>query len=219
MTDERGIRRNPDGSLDIDYHRKRVRRLRRLARKDLLRNLQRSCGIAWAALRRWRPTPVPGEALAAGGFRSAALALALSLGGPVLAQPASPAAPTAPGPHGAHGIPAAAEAFRATVILETPLLGTEQRIYRLYTIDLGPGSATPRHMHPGDEIAFVTEGAVVLEMGGEQPRTFGAGQTFHPRPMTPHVVRNASSTAPARLTVSSITEAGKSSTILVPATN
>jgi hypothetical protein len=37
--------------------------------------------------------------------------------------------------------------------------------------------------------------------------------------MTPHVARNASTTAPARLTVSSITEAGKPSTVLVPLTN
>jgi quercetin dioxygenase-like cupin family protein len=145
------------------------------------------------------------------------LACALAAAGPTLAQQAPPAAPN---PHGAHGIPAAATAtFRANVLLETPLLGTERRIYRLYTIDFGPGGATLRHMHPGDEIALVTEGAVVLEMQGEEPRTFHVGQTFHPRPMTPHIARNASATAPARVTVSSITEAGKPSTILVPLTN
>jgi quercetin dioxygenase-like cupin family protein len=120
--------------------------------------------------------------------------------------------------HGGHqsGIPAPMPGFRATVILETPLLGTEARIYRLYTIELGPDGATPRHMHPGDEIALVTEGAVTLEMDGEAPRTYQAGQTFHPRPMTPHVARNASATQPARLTVTSITEAGRPSTVLVP---
>jgi len=143
------------------------------------------------------------------------LACALGFAGPALAQQA----PAAPGPHGGHGIPAAAATFRATVLLETPLLGTERRIYRLYTINFGPGEATPRHMHPGDEIALVTEGAVTLEMQGEEPRTFQIGQTFHPRPMTPHIARNASTTAPARVTVSSITEAGKPSTILVPLTN
>lgn len=173
----------------------------------------------WTALTRLGHLPVQGGTLSLRGHGIVALALALCVGGPVLGQAPSPGAPTGSSPHGAHGIPAGAEAFRANVILETPLLGTEQRIYRLYTIDLGPGGATPRHMHPGDEIALVAEGAVVLEMQGEQPRTFQAGQTFHPRPMTPHVARNASSTAPARLTVSSITEAGKPSTILVPATN
>ena len=75
---------------------------------------------------------------------------------------------------------------------------------------------TPRHMHPGDEIAQVIEGSVTLEMEGDQPRTFQAGQTFHPRPMTPHIARNASASAPARLIVSSITEAGKPSTIMLP---
>ena len=132
--------------------------------------------------------------------------LAIALAGPALAQHAP----------SAHGIPAPSQGFRANVLLETPLLGTEQRIYRLYTVDLAPGGATPRHMHPGDEIALVTEGTVTLEMEGEQPRTIQAGQTLHPPPMRPHVARNASTTAPARLIVSSITEAGKPSTILVP---
>lgn len=151
------------------------------------------------------------------------LAWALGLAGTAALAQQTPTAPHS-GPHAgapqaAHGTPAAGAAFRATVLHETPLLGTEGRIYRLYTIDLGPGGATPRHMHPGDEIALVTEGAVTLEMEGEAPRTFQAGQTFHPRPMTPHVARNASATAPARLVVSSVTEAGKPSTVLVPVTN
>jgi quercetin dioxygenase-like cupin family protein len=137
----------------------------------------------------------------------------------VMATAMDTAATPALAQHMGHGIPQATESFRATVLLETPLLGTQQRIYRLYTIDLGPGGATPRHMHPGDEIALVMEGSVTLEMEGEAPRVFQAGQTFHPRPMTPHVARNASATAPARLTVSSITEAGRPSTILVPVTN
>lgn len=146
------------------------------------------------------------------------LASALSLSGPVvLAQQVPPAAAPHGGGQAAHGAPAAATAaFRANVLHETPLLGTERRIYRLYTIDLGPSGATPRHMHPGDEIALVTEGSVTLEMEGEAPRTYQAGQTFHPRPMTPHVARNASATAPARLIVSSITEAGRPSTIMLP---
>lgn len=146
------------------------------------------------------------------------LASALSLAGAAaLAQQAPPAAMPHGGGPAAHGAPTAASAaFRATVLHETPLLGTERRIYRLYTIDLGPSGGTPRHMHPGDEIALVTEGAVTLEMEGEEPRTFQVGQIFHPRPMTPHVARNASATAPARLIVSSITEAGRPSTIMVP---
>ena len=146
------------------------------------------------------------------------LICALSFAGPsAIAQQAPPAAMPHGGGHTTHAAPAAANAtFKATVLYEAPLLGTEARIYRLYTIDLGPSGATPRHMHPGDEIAQVIEGSVTLEMEGDQPRTFQAGQTFHPRPMTPHVARNASASAPARLIVSSITEAGKPSTIMLP---
>ncbi|HYF07209.1 MAG TPA: cupin domain-containing protein [Acetobacteraceae bacterium] len=144
------------------------------------------------------------------------LACGLVLAVPALAQQA-PSVPAMP--HGAHTMPAEPGGFRATVLHETQLLGTERRTYRLYTIDLGPGGATPRHFHPGDEIALVLEGSVTLEMEGEPARTFQAGQTFHPRPMTPHLARNASPTAPARLIVSSITEAGRPSTVVVPVTN
>ena len=145
------------------------------------------------------------------------LICALSFAGPsAIAQQAPPAAMPQAGAHAGHHAPAASATFKATVLYEAPLLGTEARIYRLYTIDLGPSGATPRHMHPGDEIAQVIEGSVTLEMEGDQPRTFQAGQTFHPRPMTPHIARNASASAPARLIVSSITEAGKPSTIMLP---
>ncbi|MBR0670096.1 cupin domain-containing protein [Neoroseomonas soli] len=147
-------------------------------------------------------------------MRNVIVALAFGFAGTALAQQVPPMAHGTPG---AHGTPAAAApGFRPTVLLETPLLGTEQRIYRLYTIDFASGGATPRHMHPGDEIALVTVGSVTLEMEGEPPRTFQVDQTFHPRPMTPHVARNASTTGPARVSVSSITEAGKPSTIMLP---
>ena len=149
--------------------------------------------------------------------KSILLLCALSLAIPVaVAQQAPPAAMPQAGAHAGHHAPAASATFKATVLYEAPLLGTEARIYRLYTIDLGPSGATPRHMHPGDEIAQVIEGSVTLEMEGEPARTFQAGQTFHPRPMTPHIARNASASAPARLIVSSITEAGKPSTIMLP---
>ena len=131
------------------------------------------------------------------------LASALLLAGPALAQQT----------------PATPEGFRTNLLLETALAGTPQRTFRLYTIELAPGAATPRHMHPGDEIALVTEGAVTLEMDGEAPKTFRAGEVLHPRPMTAHQARNASASAVARLTVSSITESGRPSTTIVAPRN
>ena len=130
-------------------------------------------------------------------------------------QQSVPAAPAA-GHHGMHGA-APATGIKRTDLHQTPLLHTEDRVFQLYVVDFAPGGATSRHLHPGDEIAHVVEGTVVLEMQGEEPRTFNAGQSFHPRPNTPHVARNASATTPAKLVVSSITEAGKPSTVLVPA--
>ena len=131
-------------------------------------------------------------------------------------QQAAPAAQPPAGHHGMHGA-APATGIKRTDLHQTPLLHTEDRVFQLYVVDFAPGGATPRHLHPGDEIAHVVEGAVVLEMQGEELRTFTMGQSFHPRPNTPHVARNASATAPAKLVVSSITEAGKPSTVPVPA--
>ena len=127
------------------------------------------------------------------------LAFALLLSAPALAQQA----------------PSAPDGFRTNLLLETPLRGTPQRTYRLYTIELAPGATTPRHMHPGDEIALVTAGAVSLEMDGEAPKTYQAGEVLHPQPMKPHQARNISTTQIARLTVSSITETGRPSTMMV----
>lgn len=127
------------------------------------------------------------------------LGFALLLSAPALAQQA----------------PGAPDGFRTNLLLETPLRGTPQRIYRLYTVELAPGAATPRHMHPGDEIALVTEGAVSLEAEGEAPKTYQAGEVLHPQPMKPHQARNVSTTQVARLTVSSITEIGRPSTMMV----
>src|SRR3712207_8783735 len=92
------------------------------------------------------------------------LVWALGLAGPALAQQAPSAASAL---HGQHGPPAAPGTFRATVLHVAPLLGTERRTYRLYAIELGPGTETARHMHPGGEIAHVTEGSVVLGVQGE----------------------------------------------------
>lgn len=53
----------------------------------------------------------------------------------------------------------------------------------------GSSGTTPRHMHPADENALVTEGAITLAMEGGAPWSFQTGQTFHSHLNTPDVVR------------------------------
>ena len=41
-----------------------------------------------------------------------------------------------------------------------------------------PGGAAGRHTHPGEELGYVVEGALLLEVDGQPPRTLKAGDAF-----------------------------------------
>ena len=70
------------------------------------------------------------------------------------------------------------------------------------TVDYAPGAASSQHFHPGSVFAYVLEGAVVSQLGGEAPVTYTKGQSWYESPKKPHVVsKNASKTEPARLLV------------------
>lgn len=68
----------------------------------------------------------------------------------------------------------------------------------LWIAEIAPGAATGRHTHPTPRFVYVVEGAVVLEMDGQPPRTFRAGEGFAEPPDQVHNFRNASTTVPAK---------------------
>jgi quercetin dioxygenase-like cupin family protein len=74
--------------------------------------------------------------------------------------------------------------------------------------DLAPGAASPKHTHPGEEVAYVLEGEVTVEIDGKPATTVKAGTTFFIPPNTPHTARNASK-APAAVVSTYIVEKGK----------
>jgi len=41
-----------------------------------------------------------------------------------------------------------------------------------------PGVAAGRHTHPGEELGYVLEGEILLEIDGQPPRTVKAGEAF-----------------------------------------
>jgi len=41
-----------------------------------------------------------------------------------------------------------------------------------------PGVSAGKHFHPGEEVSYVLEGALILEIDGEAPRTIKAGEVF-----------------------------------------
>jgi quercetin dioxygenase-like cupin family protein len=41
-----------------------------------------------------------------------------------------------------------------------------------------PGGVAGKHTHPGEELGYVMEGTLQLEVAGQPPRTLKAGETF-----------------------------------------
>ena len=44
--------------------------------------------------------------------------------------------------------------------------------------EFAPGVAAGRHTHPGEELGYVLEGTLQLEVAGQPPRTLNAGESF-----------------------------------------
>src|SRR5258706_5698003 len=44
--------------------------------------------------------------------------------------------------------------------------------------EFAPGVAAGKHTHPGEELGYVLEGSILLEIDGQPPRTVNAGEAF-----------------------------------------
>ena len=71
-----------------------------------------------------------------------------------------------------------------------------------------PGGAAGRHTHPGEELGYVMEGTLQLEIEGQAPRTLKAGETFFIPANTVHDGKNVGS-GPAKVLATYIVEKGK----------
>ena len=75
-------------------------------------------------------------------------------------------------------------------------------------VEFGPGVSAARHSHPGEELVYVTEGALEYRLEGKPPVIVKAGDVlFIPRG-TPHAVKNVSTAKAAEL-ATYIVEKGK----------
>ena len=66
----------------------------------------------------------------------------------------------------------------------------------------------PRHTHPGIEMAYVVDGQGVLNVAGQAPRPFAAGDSFAVPPMVVHSVHNTGN-GPLTLVSTYVVEVGK----------
>jgi quercetin dioxygenase-like cupin family protein len=97
------------------------------------------------------------------------------------------------------------------VILEQTLgSGKAGRKLTAMILEYPPGVASPAHQHTADVFAYVLDGEVISQLDGEpSPVTYHRGQSWFETPNRGHLVsRNASPTAPARLLVVFISDAG-----------
>ena len=56
--------------------------------------------------------------------------------------------------------------------------------------DFQPGGAVPRHTHPGEEVAYILEGEIELQVEGKPAQKFKAGDTFFLPAGTVHAAKN-----------------------------
>ena len=58
------------------------------------------------------------------------------------------------------------------------------------SVELAGGSVAPRHTHAGEEMGFILEGTLTLEVAGQEPQPLKQGDAFYIPANTPHLVRN-----------------------------
>jgi quercetin dioxygenase-like cupin family protein len=64
--------------------------------------------------------------------------------------------------------------------------------------DLPPGGESGKHTQSGNEVVYILEGSVVLEVQGKPAVTLKAGEAFSTAAGEVHNVKNASATAPGK---------------------
>jgi quercetin dioxygenase-like cupin family protein len=83
-------------------------------------------------------------------------------------------------------------------------------------VDFAPGGSSGWHEHPGLVLVSVAIGAVIVHSGCKAGQQYSAGQTFMEAPLTPMLVENASSTAPAQNFAAAVVPAGTAARIELP---
>jgi quercetin dioxygenase-like cupin family protein len=81
-------------------------------------------------------------------------------------------------------------------------------------VDIDPGTAFPRHTHPGEEIIYVLEGTLEYRLDGRPPATLKAGDVLFIPAGVVHTARNVGTGNAAEL-ATYVVEKGKPLVTLV----
>src|SRR5215471_5326622 len=93
---------------------------------------------------------------------------------------------------------------KLTLLLKADLTRQNQTVQETLVnlLNMAPGVSAPWHMHPGaQEIVFVLDGALIVEVEGEAPKQVDAGAVALIPAEIPHLVRNEGAQAPAKALV------------------
>jgi quercetin dioxygenase-like cupin family protein len=93
---------------------------------------------------------------------------------------------------------------KLTQLLKADLTRQNQTVQETVVnlLEMAPSVSAPWHMHPGaQEIVFVIEGALIVEVEGEAPKQVDAGGVALIPAEIPHLVRNEGAGTPARALV------------------
>jgi len=93
-------------------------------------------------------------------------------------------------------------------MLQDQNLGLAERHAVQVVAEFAPGVAAGRHTHPGEELGYVLEGTLQLEVAGQPPRTLKAGDAFFIPSGTVHDGKNIGG-GPAKVLATYIVEKGK----------
>ena len=97
--------------------------------------------------------------------------------------------------------------IKRTNLLRNDLSAAGREVIQVL-VEFGPGVSAVRHSHPGEELVYVTEGALEYQLDGSPPRTVKAGEVLFIPHGTPHAVKNVSSVKAAEI-ATYIVEKGK----------
>ena len=85
-----------------------------------------------------------------------------------------------------------------TVLQRTELTSAKGMEGILVLRNLPPGGESGKHTQSGNEIVYILEGSVILEVQGKPPVTLKTGEAFHTVAGEVHNVKNASASAPGK---------------------
>ena len=93
-------------------------------------------------------------------------------------------------------------------MLQDQPVGASDRHAVQVVAEFTPGASAGKHTHPGEELGYVLEGTLELQVAGEPPRTLKAGEAFFVPAGVVHDGKNVGS-GPAKVLATYIVEKGK----------